>query len=447
MGENNILENVRNFSCGKWNLTEDETAFENWFGWLVVGIISSAIGYIGIILNIFIVTICLVSRLTPVLFYDLLACLAVFDSVYLITSLYQSTARYFMWKGYCSLQAHLFLFLYPFRKIVMNGSIYTTLLAAWERYFAVTRPLKHRKYNTGVNPLQMIVKYELPVIMFSILYCIPQFFTFQITTRTVTENLDSPENQSIHQTTNETIVVHCLSYTSLRVSRNYVLWYNIVANGIVTGIIPVLLLCFLNVSIYVTVKHAKGENNKCGRKLSVISQDSTANPKSFRQVVLLFGVVIVFLICHTLRLVLNLDELITFEDLTQTEQEAKKNNSFCDGVQFWTRITDHMSHLLLQVSSAFNFFIYYYWSSKFRQAFKFQLIRLATLCHVYTAESEYAFRTVPPKVALGPRRIMRSSQLGTKEGHQNMSPPNNFMSISRHPIEMQRFNEIDTLTK
>ena len=87
-----------------------------------------------------------------------------------------------------------------------------------------------------------------------------------------------------------------------------------------------------------------------------------------RGVAVLFGVVIVFLICHTIRIVLDIEELITHKAKNDVLKEAQKHNKSCSGVQFWTVIANDISHLLMQISSTSNFFIYYLSSRSFRKA-------------------------------------------------------------------------------
>ena len=77
-----------------------------------------------------------------------------------------------------------------------------------------------------------------------------------------------------------------------------------------------------------------------------------------------------FFLCHTIRLVLNIEELIYHKEQQHTLEEAQKHNAYCSGVQFWTVIANDISHLLMQISSTSNFLIYYFSSKSFRNAIK-----------------------------------------------------------------------------
>lgn len=93
----------------------------------------------------------------------------------------------------------------------------------------------------------------------------------------------------------------------------------------------------------------------------------------------LFGVVIVFFMCHILRIILDLEELISYEDLNETIEKAQNNGEVCQGVQFWTMITTDISHFLIIVNASINFFIYCFLSKQFRGALKDELTKLVKL--------------------------------------------------------------------
>ena len=84
------------------------------------------------------------------------------------------------------------------------------------------------------------------------------------------------------------------------------------------------------------------------------------------QTLVLFGLVISFFFCHILRIVLNLEELIYFEEINEIQDMQEKLNVRCTGVQFWTMIAGDLSHLLLQVNSSINILIYRCISTQFK---------------------------------------------------------------------------------
>ena len=102
------------------------------------------------------------------------------------------------------------------------------------------------------------------------------------------------------------------------------------------------------------------------------------------QSLVLFGIVISFFVCHVLRVVLNLEEIIYFEELGRLQSMDVK----CSWVQFWTLIAGDLSHFLLQVNSSINFFIYGFLSSQFKKALKEKIFNFNALKRWFLNETE-----------------------------------------------------------
>ena len=183
----------------------------------------------------------------------------------------------------------------------------------------------------------------------------------------------------LHKNTTE----YCMQPTKLRLSKEFILWYLNVGNLIVTGVIPFISLSFLNCKIYLFIQAAFED---CRVSDAVSTQVSDQKPNGLkrlnageiRQVAVLFGVVVAFSVCNVLRIVLNIEEIISFEDWIQTEKKAESIGKMCTGVQFWAIITADISHFLLQVNASVNFFIYCILNKHFRMALKGKLIDSAS---------------------------------------------------------------------
>ena len=79
--------------------------------------------------------------------------------------------------------------------------------------------------------------------------------------------------------------------------------------------------------------------------------------------IVLLIIVIVFIICHSLRIVLNIHELVTLENI-----QASMENG-CLGFPYWDLIASATSQFLITFNSSANFFIYCFISTKFRELF------------------------------------------------------------------------------
>lgn len=334
-------------------------------------------------------------------------------------------------------------------------------MLAFERYLAVVRPIRHRNRFIGSSHGKRLVKYVSPVIILSIVFCAPEFFALNFDESYDIVNEVTRDSSSISSTgsamfnmsdglspnqtkipplvnTTETFELNavtknlsliCLIPSEIMYSREYVLWYKNVANLIITGTIPFLLLAFFNLKIYMTTKSAlqareyltvqvdtgctnknvgtptthaaitnscgnngsnKSGNSNDGQRHSKYIDGQGKEPKNedHSQATVLLGIVIAFFICHILRIVLNVEEIVTFEELSKVRKEAEKLGEICSGVQLWTMLTNDVSHLLLQVNSSITFFIYIYFSTQFKEASKSTLIKIATCFHLYNIESQ-----------------------------------------------------------
>ena len=92
-----------------------------------------------------------------------------------------------------------------------------------------------------------------------------------------------------------------------------------------------------------------------------------------RQALILFGIVILFLVCHVPRNFLNVHEALTFE------QKKADYLAGCGGMPLWILIIGLVSHLLLTCNSALNFFLYCVMSKVFQTEVKLLWVRYQTM--------------------------------------------------------------------
>ena len=398
LGDINITAK-ENFTCGKWNLTSEEHYFQDIHGYWVQSVISIIVSILGSIVNVITILILSSAELKRLFFNKLLICLTVFDIFYLVNSIYESFRLHITGTSYCSFQGHVLLLLYPLRKIVMCCSIYMTLVLTFERYLAVAKPIAHRNRSIGSSEGKRVLKYVSPVIFFSIIYCLPTFFCFTIESGEVDPTNPMHPHYNPHynatslleETTNnitflinglQNVTMYCIFPTEFRSDKDFILWYTNVANFVVTGAIPFIGLACLNCKIYQIIQASSKEviHMTKSRQLTSTSGNPQKSQKSEerRQAIVLFGIVIAFFVCHVLRIILNIEEIITYEDLVETERKAKEAGDIrCGWVQFWVMITTDYSHLLLQINASINFFIYCFFGKQFKKVLKDKLYSCA----------------------------------------------------------------------
>ena len=162
--------------------------------------------------------------------------------------------------------------------------------------------------------------------------------------------------------------------TSLRLNEDYVIWYVTVGKLLVQGIIPLISLSFLNYRIYwvmkrranminrpLVAKNPSSQPNVTGAQLT--AQQKKANEA--QQAAVLFVIVLLFFLCHALRSVINIHELINIDDLIETIRDPSKHcfNPLADTARC-------ISDALTTLNASVNFFIYAFTSSMFREVVK-----------------------------------------------------------------------------
>ena len=375
--ENNFSLN-ENFSCGKWNWTESEVKFEIVFGWWIHGVVSIVIGIFGIIVNFLFFYVLTSRAFCHSLFNKLIASLTLSDTIFLLCSVYDSFRLHILDFEYCSILGYLQLMVYPLRKISMCFSIYLTIVLSFERFMAVTNPIHHRNRDIGnTSCVKELLKYITPVIVVSfIIFGCPQFFAFRMTktSRHDINNTNASNQYAINEGTN---AVHCLE-AWWRMEKIYILVFSNITTFIITGFIPFLSLFILNYKIYKGIKNALAARRTLSAALPMISFNyciELKNKNEEKEIkitpsVILFVIVASFSICHILRVVLNLEEIIYYEEVNNLHSLKKNHGIKCVGVQFWTVIASAISHMMLQVHSSINLFIYTVFSKRFRLALR-----------------------------------------------------------------------------
>ena len=88
------------------------------------------------------------------------------------------------------------------------------------------------------------------------------------------------------------------------------------------------------------------------------------------QTMMLFAIVVVFIVSHTPRSILIVEEFASIK-----LKEAAKEEG-CVWLPYWTSIAVPISHVLLQINSSVNLLICFFFNKKFRMAHKHILRKL-----------------------------------------------------------------------
>ena len=355
----------RNITC-LHHLSDDQTAFITSLYWWLEAVGSLSIGTGGIFLNLIAISILSSNELRTSFFHWLLVCLEIFDSCFLVCCVLEGFRKHI---GLVNTPTHNLIFakfLFPFRSVVLLCSTYVTISLGIERYNALINPVSHRK-STSLIILQnqfaiyrwRLLKYIGPIIMFTSCFYIPRYFEIKAT---IKEDEYVPNND-----TGDSITQYVLEPTEMRKSKAYILWYINIANLIVTCAIPLLSIIFLNGKVYYEL------GRYMQRRPSIVPADSASNPSAshtrqtpqnrekLQQTVTLFGIMIAFCVCHSLRVILNIKELSTFD--------LSASLSGCNPWSITFMVLVPISETFLQINCSVNFYIYCALNNRFREVF------------------------------------------------------------------------------
>ena len=347
------------------DLNDWEWGIHYQFRWWLEGIGILLVGTIGVIFNMVAIALLQTKDLAVNRFNNLVVCLAIADNVFLLTSIFSHVGHAFgfqIQQSYIHQKMYISL-VYPWRAISMCCSTYITVALALDRYHAVSNPSKYRaSLRSFTHPIVNILQCTLPILFISILFNVPRFFDL-----TIREYLDI----NGRNLTNETILrSYFIDETPLRINQTYIFLYVNVANFLVTGLIPLSLLAYLNGQLILKRKSFI-ERQIQRRKRSFYKRYNIVTLRNHRQqTIILHTIVIVFLLGHALRIVLNIDEWI------YTEDSIRARDLGCPNRRFWTSLATPVSHLLLQINSGANFFIYSVLNETFSKMLKEKTINL-----------------------------------------------------------------------
>ena len=358
----NASHSATNLSCTlPHEISDHQIETYSDFSWWLEGFGAVLIGSCGTILNTTSIIVLLGSALRASFFNWLLACLALFDNLFLLNGILEALRNHL---GSVPLHDYVFvMFLFPFRSVVLCCSMYMTVILALERYIALVRPTLHQPHQGGPDTFgtyfrchfMRLIKYVGPVVFLSSVYYLPRWMELQVVETDVCSHSSKRYNCSRQ---------HEVKTTKLRQNNEYVLWYLNISNLIVTAIIPLLSLMYLNFNIYVKFKQylqrqpsLRPETNASSdMQLKVRKREKDM----VQQTMILFVIVILFGLSHVLRIALNIEEFISLED----SNNARANG--CDWIKFWTYLASPISHVLLLINSSINFFIYCFFNPSFR---------------------------------------------------------------------------------
>jgi len=270
-------------------------------------------------------------------FVMLLICLAVFDSLFLIFANLVYSIAAILQPSQSKLQIWSIPYILPLTHMSLTGSVYSVVAVTVERYTT----LKGINYKTVWKGRALIIF----IVTFSILYNVIKFFELQVEVQTLEptgEDLSLIKNSSVINTT-----TYVINATPMRRHPVYSFCYIVVGNFLFMNLLPFSTIALMNFFIFKILKSHTALHNTV----------SSSHRRDTTMVALLFSIVIIFLICNSPRLCLNIYEAIQM--FKYGEVKIWPN---------WATQLTYLNHLLFVINSSSNIIIYVAKDFKFRAA-------------------------------------------------------------------------------
>ena len=233
-------------------ISQQELGLYTDISWWIEGLGAVVIGTCGTLSNATSIIVLLCTALRASFSSWLLGCLALFDSLFLLSGILEAFRNHL---GSVPYHDYAFVeFLFPFRSIVLCCSIYMRVLLALEKYNALVSPTSHQYLHGGLNTLRpyfkshcvRLIKYVGPIVLLSTIYYVPKWMELHV--------------KEVYVCYGDDILYICpvqnvVRTTKLRKDNDYVLWYLNISNLVVTTIVPTVLLVYLNLKIYINFKY------------------------------------------------------------------------------------------------------------------------------------------------------------------------------------------------
>lgn len=356
------------------------------------GIVSTGVAAFGLVGNMVSMWVLSAPEMRLNAFNRLLLALACIDCLFICPAILIYTFKAFSWQA--DWYNRLFpVLLYPCSEVALCSSIYMTVAIAVERYIGLCRPFRRLSSRPCAAKA-----YLLPVLALALLLNIPKF----LETETVVDYDPVANRTSTH-----------VDVTALRIHPAYITYYTMWTRLLATGIVPLAILAILNSKIYLAIRRSKAQLRSLAIRsalpMAILAKDlridaapaatalacnghhrfsvpaartascdtrqqqhheplqrsqSAANPPPSSDLNLapvLFGVVIVFVLCNSLRVLLNIYDFTQVDAIIECDRRGVGRMP-----PAWILCSISVSHLLLMFNSSVNFLVYCVAGSKFR---------------------------------------------------------------------------------
>ena len=360
-------------------LTCDNTCQHEWrLYWVTLsGAINITVAVFGLVLNSIGIHVMQKTNENH-LFRSLLISLLSFDTGVLVTTFLSSLHS----MEICSvILAYLFpYFIHPFFYIFVCCSIITTVAITFERFKTLKDPIMNRNKNLSPSYKDNMLKRHICIsLVVSFIYNIVRFFEYKVehvpdyiydiyVSQNVMINTPSPSVEHITKNGKWQSIVQQQEIYHNSSFRTVVA----ITDSIVLGFVPLVILTYLNFSIYRMVRK---EKKNISRVIDVPLNPKTQDERKFNGVtsddikmaVVLMAIVAVFIFCYLFWL---LHAILYAIWCTKCNLEPKQD-SFCS-IQYegFYYFFDYGGRILITFNSSINVLLYGIIQKNFRKEMK-----------------------------------------------------------------------------
>ena len=375
-----IVENINVETCLKSLFTKetpkDNFDYETMTTYLFHVVLLTLVGVFGCVGNASIVI--MFARIQKQLtFHRLMIMLSVCDTFLIILSFLVFSLPFLDQHYYEAVLGHIAPVIFPLAKVSLTASIYSTLAIAFERYLIICHPFY------VINHRMPAKRYIIFILIFSVLYNLPRFFSF--TTFSCSDDFfaesdepssdefftrsEAPVNAAINSSKTIQTEINCTAGTTevrptaLRLNYYYYSVYLFWMDLCVMEFLPIVVLIVLNMLVLKSFrkklkKRLRSHSISIGPSLLVNRRISSPRPQRKNTLTiehielglakLSLVIVFIFILCHSFKLIPNIYEL--FFGLSQ-EGELQAS---------WIRSIIHFSNFLIVLCCSSNFYVYCY---------------------------------------------------------------------------------------
>ena len=266
-----------NCTCG---MSYEEHDLKESLKFIVQGHVQIGINVFGLVANSIAMNALLSKQLRSSLFNCTLFILGVFDFTVNICDILESIRKNHYDRFSCFMPSyqklHLYVwpkFLYPLRMYTILASLLTTVAIAFERYFAVSKPI-FTFIRRDVDKCKKVIKVIALIMFVSLVITLPTFYEFFTESQdficwegqqlleinsTYYNHISNWSNRSTNIDNGGQIGPTTCSYSSVPVlhlnkilkDETYILVYRNIVSNTITYLLPLVLLFILNLLIYI----------------------------------------------------------------------------------------------------------------------------------------------------------------------------------------------------